>query len=1014
MFHVDPGSPFRATYWKAGTGSVTYEVSPTGTADSWTAVTPTMVSNSVVNGSGNQNWQIDNVGAETRYVRMTFNVKPDWQNYIRLFRVAFKPSTYVPPTTYMVGVSANDSSYGTVAGGETYEENASVTVTATPNSGYQFVKWTENDVEVSTANPYTFTVTANRNLVAVFEEVPVANLYTIDLSESQFVGTPNTSVNYDAFVPSGIVRYSEGFSYHPNSQSVLTMTDGIYMIFRTEKNSIFRAHTWQAGDAKITFAVSPNGASDSWTNVTAYKTYESIGGGATVSKWQIDAIGAENQYVRMTFNAKADWSNYGRLFSVGFVKPTTAAPTTYTVGVTANNEGLGSVSGGDVYSPNAAVTVTATPNTGFRFVEWTENGASVSTANPYTFSAAADRELVAVFEQIPIEGLYTIDFSKNKFKGSPETSVNFEAFDSEGVLAYSKNISYHPNSKSLLTMNDGAYMIFRAELNSVFRAHAWRTGNAGITFEVSPSGIAGSWTAVTPTVVYQSTGGGSTEEHLQIDAIGAENQYVRMTFKAGGNWTHYGRLFSVSYIQPTTPGPVMHTIDATPNKIAYGKVEGGAAYIEGSEVTLWATAYEGYRFVRWTEDGTEVSTQNPYTFSATVGRVLVAEFEVDPEGDLPITDTSLDFLSNYAASVGQAFMYENVMQPWQAGLASDVPGANIVYKMQKNSPVLAVYRIFTETTMRPVFYASKNAKDWSEPLPYKVMPTPDPSDDARMHYFIIDGIGEENVYLKIQCVDGTNFDGFVHFYVDMRELNFVANTDPSPYDKTLNFSTDNAALGGLYAFTPATAVEHTIGRGLHLSLNHLICKEKAEKARLIVNVDPASGFKAAFTVNEYAKALGLLPKLYGSADGKSWKELSADLFMQGGANGIYNYLMHLDPQEEAYAFFAFEFQQDKDYTGIEIKELDDVVSDCLNSAIMVSNISYLSSKSPAVKPDVNGGEAGGNTDNNTDGNNGNDAWPDSPLTGYDWPKAAWLLLLLSAMGALLFRKEGLNRLFAKR
>ena len=36
--------------------------------------------------------------------------------------------------------------------------------------GYQFINWTENGAKVSTDPNFTFTVTANRNLTANFEE----------------------------------------------------------------------------------------------------------------------------------------------------------------------------------------------------------------------------------------------------------------------------------------------------------------------------------------------------------------------------------------------------------------------------------------------------------------------------------------------------------------------------------------------------------------------------------------------------------------------------------------------------------------------------------------------------------------------------------------------------------------------------------------------------------------------------------------------------------------------------
>lgn len=69
---------------------------------------------------------------------------------------------------YTVSVSANPSDGGTVTGGGTYNQDASCTVTATANEGYTFTNWTEDGNVVSTEATYTFTVNANRNLVANF------------------------------------------------------------------------------------------------------------------------------------------------------------------------------------------------------------------------------------------------------------------------------------------------------------------------------------------------------------------------------------------------------------------------------------------------------------------------------------------------------------------------------------------------------------------------------------------------------------------------------------------------------------------------------------------------------------------------------------------------------------------------------------------------------------------------------------------------------------------------------
>ena len=68
---------------------------------------------------------------------------------------------------------------------------------------------------------------------------------------------------------------------------------------------------------------------------------------------------------------------------------------TYTITVTAGSGGA--VSGGGTFTENSKVTVTATPATGYHFVNWTENGTEVSTEATFTFNATVDRNLIAIF-----------------------------------------------------------------------------------------------------------------------------------------------------------------------------------------------------------------------------------------------------------------------------------------------------------------------------------------------------------------------------------------------------------------------------------------------------------------------------------------------------------------------------------------------------------------------------------------------------------------------------------------
>jgi uncharacterized repeat protein (TIGR02543 family) len=83
----------------------------------------------------------------------------------------------------------------------------------------------------------------------------------------------------------------------------------------------------------------------------------------------------------------------------------------------ANLAADGSVSGGtlygDVYSKGVQVTVSAFPATGKEFAKWVnENGADVSTANPYTVTMTANLTLQPVFNSLP-SGQFSITYLGN-------------------------------------------------------------------------------------------------------------------------------------------------------------------------------------------------------------------------------------------------------------------------------------------------------------------------------------------------------------------------------------------------------------------------------------------------------------------------------------------------------------------------------------------------------------------------------------------------------------------------
>ena len=222
--------------------------------------------------------------------------------------------------------------------------------------------------------------------------------------------------------------------------------------------------------------------------------------------------------------------------------------TTYNITVSANPTNGGTVSGGGTYNQGQSCTVTATANSGYTFTNWTENGNVVSTQANYTFTVNSNRTLVAHFTAQTQQ--YNITVSANPTNGGTVTGGG----------------SY----------NQGASCTVSA------------TANSGYTFN--------NWTE-------------------NGNVVSSQANY---TFTVNGNRTLVANF---------TAQPQNYTISVSANPAESGTVTGGGSYQQGQTCTVHATPATGYNFVRWTENGSSVSTNPNYSFTVTGNRTLVAQFE---------------------------------------------------------------------------------------------------------------------------------------------------------------------------------------------------------------------------------------------------------------------------------------------------------------------------------------------------------------------------------------------------
>lgn len=130
-----------------------------------------------------------------------------------------------------------------------------------------------------------------------------------------------------------------------------------------------------------------------------------------------------------------------------------------------------------------------------------------------------------------------------------------------------------------------------------------------------------------------------------IEATPAEHYHLKeWVVDIPYSYSYYDPYSNPLYLYVENEGTVTalfaidtHTVSVASNDILRGNVEGGGMFEYGTPCTITATAYSGYRFVRWSNG----VTYNPYTFAVTTDMELTAIF-VEEGSIFNITATTAD------------------------------------------------------------------------------------------------------------------------------------------------------------------------------------------------------------------------------------------------------------------------------------------------------------------------------------------------------------------------------------
>ena len=287
----------------------------------------------------------------------------------------------------------------------------------------------------------------------------------------------------------------------------------------------------------------------------------------------------------------------------------------FTVTVATADATMGSVepAGDSVVLEGTVFQATATPEYGYAFVNWS-NGATTPTV---TVIVNEDITLTANFRQIArTVTVATADATMGSVNPAGDSIVlEGTVFQATATPAAGYEFVNWSNGDTTLTVtivvgeeNVTLTANFRQITHSVTIAVAPGCTNMGT---VSPAG--------TQTVAWGTTFTATATPNQGYQFAGWSNGVTTATvsFTVNEDITLYATF---------EPVPVQtYTVTATANDATMGRVLNTGVYEAGTTVSLYAEAYPGYHFVRWSN----TETANPLVFEVNEDVELVAIFEAN-------------------------------------------------------------------------------------------------------------------------------------------------------------------------------------------------------------------------------------------------------------------------------------------------------------------------------------------------------------------------------------------------
>lgn len=267
-------------------------------------------------------------------------------------------------------------------------------------------------------------------------------------------------------------------------------------------------------------------------------------------------------------------------------------------------------------STGAVTNITTSSATGNGSI--VSNGGNAVTEQGFCWSTSHNPSITGT--HVVAEGDAN-DFSAALTNLSPNTTYYVRAYATNGTgTAYGDEVQF-------TTLSISVPGVTTASVTNIGNTTATGGGNVvsngGTT--VTERGIC--WgTSHNPTISgsHANSGTGTGEFTVNMANLTPNTTYYVRAYAINRQGTAYG--VEVNFKTSLTP---TYTVAVSASPSNGGSVAGGGTYEQGQSCTVRATAATGYNFQKWTENGSQVSTNANYTFTVNANRNLVAVFQTE-------------------------------------------------------------------------------------------------------------------------------------------------------------------------------------------------------------------------------------------------------------------------------------------------------------------------------------------------------------------------------------------------